>query len=133
VYRYVYSVFYGENFIHHGKAIGYPAGPDSRSLFAEARWSPNADWEFALAGRQLEHGEGTLGEFFDPDSGAAEGSALSGVVERARGVTAEARWWPRDGVDLSASADRDWIANAGHVDGLEETRWALRLAVRLHK
>ena len=27
----------------------------------------------------------------------------------------------------------DWIANAGHVDGLEETRWALRLAVRLHK
>jgi hypothetical protein len=133
VYRYVYSVFYGEDFIHHGKPIGYPAGPDSRSVFADARWSPNADWEFGLGGRQLEHGEGTLGEFFDPDSGAAEGSALSGVVERTRGVTAEARWWPRDGIDLSAAADRDWIANAGHIDGREETRWALRFAVRLHK
>jgi len=133
VHRYVYSVFYGEDFIHHGKPIGYPAGPDSRTVFGEGRWSPNADWEFALGGRQIEHGEGELGEFFDPDSGAAEGSALSGVVERTRGVTAEARWWPRDGVDLSIAADRDWIANAGHVDGLEETRWALRFAARLHK
>jgi len=35
--------------------------------------------------------------------------------------------------NLSVAADRDWIANAGHVDGLEETRWALRFAVRLHK
>jgi hypothetical protein len=55
------------------------------------------------------------------------------VVERAREVTAEARFWPRDGVDLSVAAARTWLANAGHVDGAEARRWAVRLGVRLRK
>jgi hypothetical protein len=133
VNRYVYSVFYGEDFIHHGKPIGYPTGPDSRTLFGEGRWSPDATWEFSLGGRQVERGEGELGEFFDPDSGAASGSTLSGVVEKTVGVTAGARWWPRDGVDLELTADRSWLDNAGHVDGADQRRWAVYLAARLHK
>jgi hypothetical protein len=133
VNRYVYAVSYGENFIHHGEPIGYPTGPDSRTLFGEARWSPEAAWEFSLGGRQVENGEGALGEFFDPDSGSASGSTLSGVVEKTVGVTAGARFWPRDGIDVELTADRSWISDAGHVEGTDERRWALALALRLHK
>lgn len=133
VHRYVYSVFYGDDFIHHGKPIGYPAGPDSRTLFAEARLAPSAAWEFTVSGRQQDLGEGGLGEFFNPDSGAASGSVLSGVVERTRTLVAEARFWPRDGVDLSLGATRDWLRNRGHVTGVDERRWAVRLGVRLRK
>ncbi|MEP7027318.1 MAG: capsule assembly Wzi family protein [Candidatus Eisenbacteria bacterium] len=133
VYRYVYSVFYGADFIHHDKPIGYPAGPDSRGLFAEARLAPSAALEFALSGAQQDQGEGGLGQFFNPDSSAAQGSLLSGVVERTRTLGAEARWWPRDGVDLSASLERDWRTNAGHVEGAGARRWALRVGARLHR
>jgi hypothetical protein len=133
VHRYVYSVFYGDDFIHHGKPIGYPAGPDSRTAFAEARFSPCESFEYSVGARQLDLGEGRLGEFFDPDSGAATGSSLSGVVERSRSLGAEMRWWPRDGVDLSVAASRTWVANAGHVPDLDARRWAIRIGVRLRK
>jgi Capsule assembly protein Wzi len=133
VHRYVYAVFYGDDFIHHGKPIGYPAGPDSRTLFAEARFSPCESFEYSVGARQLDLGEGRLGEFFDPDSGAATGSALSGVVERSRSLGAEARYWPRDGVDFSLAASRTWVANAGHVPDLDARRWAIRVGVRLRK
>ncbi len=133
VYRYVYSVSYGDDFIHHAKPIGDPAGPDSRGVFGEARWSPSAALEFALSGAQQDLGEGGLGEFFDPDSGAAVGSVLSGVVERTRRASAEARWWPVDGIDLSLGAGRDWVLNAGHVAGVDARRWAVRLGARLHR
>lgn len=133
VHRYVYSVFYGEDFIHHGKPIGYPAGPDSRSLFAELRVARCEVTEFAIAARQDERGEGGLGEFFDPDSGRASGSALSGVVERTRSLAAEWRYWPRDGVDLSLAGRRDWTANAEHVPGVPARSWAVRIGVRLRK
>ena len=133
VYRYVYAVFYGEDFIHHSEPIGYPAGPDSRVWFGEARVSPSAALEFALSGAQQELGAGGLGEFFDPDSGAASGSVLAPVVERTRRLGAAARWWPRDGVDFTLGIEHDWISNVEHAEGVDDQSWILRLGVRLRK
>ena len=55
------------------------------------------------------------------------------MVEKTIGVTAGARWWPRDGVDVELTADRSWLDNAGHLAGVDERRWAVYLAARLHK
>jgi hypothetical protein len=133
VYNYVYATFYGEDFIHHSKAIGYPEGPDVRRLDVDFRLAPSPDWEYRLAGSIQDHGEGTLGTFFDPDSGAASGSELSGVVERETRVLAGARWWPRDNVDVGVELTQAWLRDARHVEGAEESRTEARVFVRLRK
>jgi len=133
VYRYVYSVFYNEDFIQHGKPIGYPLGPDSRSVFVEARWAMDAAWELSLAGGKDDLGEGRLGEFFDPSAGPARGSAFAGVVETTRHVTLGARAFPRDGVDLTLEATRTWVDEVGHVPGTKSAAWSGRLGVSLRR
>lgn len=134
VYNYVYSVSYGEDFIHHERPIGYPAGPDSRSIAAEVRADPTPDWEVRLGGGQVERGEGRLGTYYDPDSTInASGSTLSGTVERERFVTGGARWWPRDAVDLSLDVAYAWLDNRGNVAGADDRSWSARLGVRLRK
>jgi hypothetical protein len=133
VYNYVYSVFYGEDFIHHSKPIGHPGGPDQRRLDLDLRLNPSADWQYRLAASRLDHGEGTLGTFFDPDSGSASGSTLSGVVEHTTSVLAGARWWPRDNVDVGLEVQHAWIDDAGHVAGASDERTEARLFVRLRK
>jgi hypothetical protein len=95
--------------------------------------SPSAALEFALSGAQQDVGAGGLGEFFDPDSGAASGSVLAPVVERTQRLGASARWWPRDGVDLTLGVEHDWISNVAHVEGVDDQSWILRLGVRLRK
>ena len=133
VYNYVYSTFYGEDFIHHGRPIGFPEGPDSRVLAAGLTVATSAAFEASLAATLADRGEGALGTFFDPDSGAASGSVLSGVVEKTRTIEAGARWWPRDGVDIGVTVARQAIHDVAHVDGAESRRWIARLAVRLQK
>lgn len=133
VYRYVYSVFYGEDFIQHGKPIGYPLGPDSRSAFVEARWAMDATWEFSLAGGKDDLGEGRLGDFYDPTAGPASGSVLSGVVESTKSLTAGVRAFPRDGVDVSLTATRTSVDNLGHVALAHDALWSGRLAVSLRR
>ena len=133
VYNYVYSVFYGEDFIHHSKPIGWPAGPDSRVLHAALAVARDASLEATLAGTRSDRGEGALGRFFDPDSGAASGSALSGVVERRHALEGSLRFWPRDGIDVAVGLAREWTSNAGHVAGEERRRWVARATVRLRR
>ncbi len=133
VYNYVYSVFYGEDFIHHSKAIGHPGGPDQRRLDLDLRLNPSADWQYRLAASRLDHGVGTLGTFFDPVWGAASGSTLSGTVEHTTAVLAGLRYWPRDNVDVGVEVEHAWIDDAGQVAGTSDTRTQARLFVRLRK
>ncbi len=134
VYNYVYSVFYGEDFIHHGKPIGYAVGPDSRSLVAEVWADPTPDWEFRAGGGQVERGEGRLGTFYDPDSTVnASGSTLSGTVERERFVTGGARFWPWAAIDVSLDLAYVWTDNRGNVAGADDREWRARVGVRLEK
>jgi hypothetical protein len=131
VYRYVYSVFYDEDFVYHGRPIGYPAGPDSRALAARGALDLSSDWSFSLAAEQQDHGEGYLGEFFDPAGPAGRGSAFGGVVERTRGAQAGARWTPRDGVAAALSWGYRWQHNAGHVLGAQPSGWLGRAELTL--
>lgn len=133
VYNYVYSTFYGENFIHHDRPIGFPEGPDRRSLHARLEVATSAAFEARLAATWVDRGEGALGRFFDPDSGGAAGSVLSGIVEHRRTLECGARFLPRDGVDVGATLARQWIADVDHQPGVDERRWIARLTVRLRR
>ncbi len=133
VYNFVYSTFYGEDFIHHGRPIGAPEGPDSRSFHAAVAVATCAALEGRLAATWTAHGEGALGRFFDPDSGTASGSRLSGVVEHERTVEAGLRLWPRDGVDLEVALARQWIDDVAHQPGVDLERWIARATVRLRR
>jgi hypothetical protein len=131
VYRYVYAVYYGENFIHQNQAIGYPEGPDSRDIVARGALDWNATWRLTLAGGRLDHGEGFLGEFFDPYGPPAEGSVLSGVVEKTRFVETGAEWTPRDGVAANLWWGYQWQDDADHVAGQNREAWYGRVGISL--
>jgi hypothetical protein len=131
VYRYVYAVFYGENFIHQDRPLGYPEGPDSRDLVARGALDWNPNWRFTLAGGKVDHGEGFLGEFFDPEGPPTEGSVLSGIVEKTRFVETGAEWTPRDGVSANLLWGYQWQDDAGHVSGANREAWYGRVGLSL--
>ncbi|MEO6463133.1 MAG: capsule assembly Wzi family protein [Candidatus Eisenbacteria bacterium] len=133
VYNYVYATFYGGNFIHHGRPIGAPQGPDSRALHGALTVTTCAALEGRLAATWVDRGEGELGRFWNPDSGAASGSRLSGVVEKERTVEGGLRWWPRDGIDLEVALARQWIDDQAHQPGADTRRWIARATVRLRR
>src|SRR5262245_29148621 len=131
VYRFVYSVFYGQNFIHQDEAIGYPEGPDSRNLTVRGALDYNADWRLGAAAGKLDHGEGFLGEFFDPEGPPQAGSKFAGVVETTRFVETEAQWTPRDGVAAQLRWGYQWRDNAGHIEGSDDEGWYGRVGLFL--
>ena len=133
VYNYVYATYYGEDFIHHGRPIGYPVGPDSRTGFATVGVSPSATWDAALTALWSDRGEGELGTYYDPDSTAASGSTLSGVVEHTRVLGAEGRFEPRDGVALTLGVAHTWIDDVDHQAGVDDRRWTARVGLLLRK
>jgi len=131
VYRFVYAVYYGRNFIHQGAAIGYPEGPDSRDLVARGSLDLDAAWRLAAAGGRVDHGEGFLGEYFDPNGPPQQGSVLSGVVEKTRFVETGAQWTPRDGVAANLLWGYQWQSDADHVSGFDRESWYGRAGISL--
>jgi hypothetical protein len=131
VYRYVYAVFYGENFIHQGQPIGYPEGPDSRDITARGALDWSANWHFTLGGGRVDHGQGFLGEYFDPNGPPAEGSVLSGVVEKTQFVETGAEWHPRDGLEASLLWGYQWQDQVDHIAGENRESWYGRVGVSL--
>ena len=126
VNRYVYSVYYGEDFLHQERAIGYPQGPDVRALSGRAGYDLGPDWRFALSLQKITKGEGALGESYDPNGPAASGGRLENAVDR-ESFGAEAAWTPRDGVDVGLRGGLSW------GDGLEGTEWELRFHLLLRR
>ena len=55
-------------------------------------------------------------------------ASLTGIVERRREVFGDARWMPRDNVDLSLGAGYGRVRNENHVAGRERNEWLARLA-----
>jgi hypothetical protein len=131
VYRYVYAVFYGEDFIYHGEPVGYPQGPDARTFAAQGALDLSADWSVSAAGALLDHGEGELGEAFDPEGPPASGSEFKGVVERTRALQLGGRWTPRDGVAAQLSWGYRWLENADHAEGAGREGWFGRASLYL--
>ncbi len=121
--NYVYSVFYGEDFIHQGISTGYPLGPDLVRISTRLSADPGQDLRAWLALDYLAKGEGKLGgylhydEFGVPSSGQPSPSELSGVVEKTLALDGGSRWFLRDNLVAEGSLGWRHRANPGHVDG----------------
>ncbi len=128
VRNYTYSVYYGENFLHRGRPLGFPLGPDAENVYVEAAFDISRDWQLRWSGDFTNHGEGRLGVPWLPSQGAVSTAGLSGVVEERREVWGDARWMPRDNVDLSAGLGFRRLRNDGNVPGADRESWLARFA-----
>jgi hypothetical protein len=131
VRNFTYAVDYGQNFIHRGRPLGFVLGPDVENVFVEAVFDVNRDWQLRWSGDFTNHGEGRLGDAWIEGTGPASNSGLSGVVEQRREVFGDARWMPRDDVDLSLGAGYRRLRNENHVAGRERNAWLARLAFEM--
>ena len=79
----------------------------------------------------INKGEGRIGVAWTPGQGPVDNSGLTGVVERRREVWGDARWMPRDNVDLFVGAGYRTRHNADNEEGRDETAWLGRLGAEL--
>ncbi|HVP38192.1 MAG TPA: capsule assembly Wzi family protein [Candidatus Saccharimonadales bacterium] len=128
---YVYSVYYGEDYIHQGASLAYPLGPDLARLSGRLSVDVSRDLKAWVAADYLAHGEGTLGQYLDvlhPGLQAPPGELL-GVVEKTLGLDAGARWFARDNVQLEGSLGWRRVRDAAHVAGARLTQLVGSLAL----
>ena len=131
VRNFTYSVYYGEDFIYRRRPLGYALGPDAENMFLEASFDVSRDWQIRWSGDFTNHGEGRLGVPWQPSQGAASTAGLSGIVEERREVWGDARWMPRDNVDVSMGAGFRRLENEGNVAGADRASWPARFAADL--
>jgi hypothetical protein len=117
VYRFTYSVFHHHDFAFAGYPTGYPLGPDAERAAGRLEWRRGAAWTLGAEGSLTRKGEGALGDFYVPGSGAVDNLPLSGVVERdARGALS-ADYSPAPGLSLGVTAGHAAIDHRAHVRG----------------
>jgi len=117
VWRYVYSVFYDQDFIHEGVPLGYPHGPDSRVIHLAAGIEVRPGLELGGKGQRIDHGEDGLGVAWDPNDPAqagADASAFGGVVERQWQLLGTARYRLPPTFELELELGGAWVRNAAH-------------------
>jgi len=117
VWRYVYSVFYDQNFIHEGVPLGYPHGPDSRVIHLDTALEVRPGLELGAIGERIDHGEDGLGVAWDPDDPAqagADASAFGGVVERQWRLLGTARYRLPPFLEVNLELGGAWVRNAAH-------------------
>ena len=131
VRNYTYSVNYGENFVLRERPTGYTLGPDVENLWIEGIWDLSRDWAARLSADLINHGEGEIGVAWFPSTGPVDNSGLSGVVERVREFWGDARWAPRDNVDLSLGTGFRHVGNVDHVSGADQDAWLARFKAEL--
>jgi len=131
VRNYTYSVYYGQNYLYRGRSLGYSLGPDAENAYVEAAFDITRDWQLRWSGDFTNHGEGRLGIPWFPSQGGVSTAGLSGIVEERREVWGDARWMPRDAVDLSVGAGFRRVRNDGNVSGADRDGWLARFAADL--
>jgi hypothetical protein len=118
VWRYVYSVFYGADFIHEGTPLGYPHGPDSRVAHLDAAIEVRPGLQLGAIGERIEHGEDGLGVFWNPDDptqAGVEASDFGGTVERQWRLLGTLRYRPAPYFELDLQLGGAWVRNANHA------------------
>jgi hypothetical protein len=119
--RYVYTSYYGRDYVAQALPIGYPTGPDSSRLHVRVTWDPRVAWQCTgLASRTWE-GENDLDEPFVPGLPLPPVGELEGVAQVTDAFAGVARWWPASGVDLSLSLGWQRSEGARHVTGAVES------------
>jgi hypothetical protein len=131
VRNFTYSVYYGEDYVYRNRPLGFALGPDAENVFLEAAFDLSRDWQLRWSGDFTNHGEGRLGVPWQPSMGPVSTAGLSGIVENRREVWGDARWMPRDNVDVSVGAGFRRIRNEGNVSGADRESWLARFAADL--
>lgn len=131
VYNFTYAVEYGQNFIHRDRPLGFALGPDSKNVWVTGALDLSEDWQLRASGDFTNHGAGRLGDAWDTWMGPVSNVGLSGIVERTREVWADARFLPRDDVDVSVGVGHRTIRNEHNVEGRSVDAWLMRLAMDL--
>ncbi|MGD8394754.1 MAG: capsule assembly Wzi family protein [Candidatus Eiseniibacteriota bacterium] len=134
VWRHVYSVFYGADFVHEGVPLGYPLGPDSRHVAVWADWVLDRAWTLGGTVVRQDRGESRLGDFWDPEDPAArdvDTGRLSGVVERQWHLLGRARYRPHRHLEALVEIGPAWVRNAAHVRGARARGLVGRVGVEI--
>jgi hypothetical protein len=120
VWRWVYSVFYGADFVHQDVPLGYPLGPDSRHLMLEGEVLLDDRWTAGLRVVRQDRGENRIGDYWDPDDPSTQGadaSQFQGIVERQWQLIGTAGFQPCRHLDVELELGYANIKNAAHVEG----------------
>ena len=133
VKRYVYTSYFGRDYVVAGKSLGFPTGPDARRIRLRAAWDPDVDWTVFAVATHNDKGENDLDEPFIPGTGQSRSSQFEGVVETTRDLEMGVRYWPASGVYVSASGGYRWIDNAAHVVGANTRTAIATVEVRLDR
>lgn len=133
VTRFVYTSFFGRDFVAQGRPLGFPVAPDAGRMRVRVACDLSPSWQLSGLAARTQRGENTLAEPFLPIPGTppVDGSSFQGVVEETRELEAGFRWWPAGGVDLAIAAGYRWVDDAGHVQGARAREAHGTLALRL--
>ena len=131
VRNYTYSVYYGENFSYRGRPLGFALGPDVENVYLEAFFDITRDWQLRWSGDFTNHGEGRLDVPWLLTQGGISTAGLSGVVEERREVWGDARWMPRDNVDVSVGLGFRRVRNDTNIEGADRESWLARFSADL--
>jgi len=131
VRNFTYSVEYGEDYIYRGRSLGFVLGPDVENVFVEAAFDLSAAWQLRWSGDFTNRGEGRLGIPWVAAQGPVSTAGLSGIVEERREVWGDARWFPRDNVDVSAGLGYRRLRNENNAAGADRNAWLARVAADL--
>ncbi len=131
--RYVYTSFFGRDYVTQGQPIGFPTGPDVRRVRLRLGWDPSPDWTVFATALHNDKGENEISDPFIPGSGTVQASHFQGVIENTRELDVGLRWWPASGVLISASGGYEWIRNDQHVTGVRDQGPVATLQLRLDR
>ena len=129
VRRFTYATYYGENFIHRDRPLGFTLGPDVETVWMEVGFDLSRDWQARWSGEFTNKGEGYLGEAWTPDMGSVSNAGLYGVVQERREFWGDVRWMPRDQFDVSVGLGYRRVLNVNHEEGATRTGWLARAAL----
>jgi hypothetical protein len=121
VYQYTYSVFHRHDFAFAGYSTAFPLGTDVDRANARLEYRTSPEWAFGAEGTYRRKGEGQLGDFYVPGSGAVNNMVLTGVldVDARAGVTAD--WSPAPGLSAGLTAGWARVTALSHVRGADES------------
>lgn len=119
VTRFVYTSFFGRDYVAQGRPLGFPVAPDAARMRVRVACDLSPAWQLTSMVTRTRKGENTLAEPYLPIPGTPpiDASTFQGVVEETRELEAGLRWWPAGGVDIAVTAGYRWVDDAGHVPG----------------
>lgn len=92
------------DYVYHGAPLGHWIGPDADMLAAQYSWNPRDNARLSVRGFLQRHGEGQLGDRWDPTDGWAP-----------QFLTGEAEWW--GGLRLGAESHlSDHVTLSGYIE-----------------